>query len=351
MAEKRKVKKLTAMELAAFSEEMASLLEAGISAMEGIVLMLEEATSPEEQQILAEMKETMTETGSLSQAIQRTALFPVYYEKMIELGELSGRLDEILQSLSEHYYREVDIRKSVRSAVLYPLLMAGMLILIVGVLLVYVMPIFQRVFQQLGTGMTGLSMGFLKVGMLLRNYSVVFLGILVIVIIACIYVVKSRRGREFALRVGSRLGRIRRICEKIAASRYASGLSIALRSGMSTQQAMELAADLIQGSIYTKQAIACQESMQEHMSLSRAIHESGMFPGRYGRMIKTSERTGNLEELLAHVAMVYQEEADEDIRGAVAVVEPTMVIFLSVMVGIILLSVMLPLLGIMSGIN
>ena len=157
-------KPFTNMEISAFCGQIALVLKSGISSIEGITIMVEDAPEGEERQILEQILEKMQETGSLYDSLSDTGLFPSYMLHMVEIGEETGTLDDVMEALSSHYDREDAIGKSIKSAVTYPLIMAGMMIAVIIVLLVKVMPIFNQVFVQLGTEMTGFSRMLMDLG-------------------------------------------------------------------------------------------------------------------------------------------------------------------------------------------
>ena len=150
-------KSFSSIELASFCGQIALILKSGISALEGLNIMLEDTFSPEEEPILNALIDSMQETGSLYQALDETKLFPSYMIHMVQIGEETGTLDEVMAALQTHYEREDAVSKSIRSAVTYPMIMTGMMVAVIIVLLVKVMPIFNQVFVQLGSEMTGFS--------------------------------------------------------------------------------------------------------------------------------------------------------------------------------------------------
>ena len=133
--------------------------------------MAEDAPEGEERQILEHILERMQETGSLYDSLTDTGLFPSYMLHMVEIGEETGTLDEVMEALSNHYDREDAIGKSIKSAVTYPLIMASMMVAVIIVLLVKVMPIFNQVFVQLGTEMTGFSRMLMDLGNAINHCS------------------------------------------------------------------------------------------------------------------------------------------------------------------------------------
>ena len=128
-------KTLSNMEVTAFSEQMAMILKSGIPASEGISIMLEDAQSEAERVLLGVISEGMTQTGKLYDSLGETGVFPSYMLQMVQIGEETGTLDEVMESLSSHYEREEAISKSIKSALTYPLIMIGMMFLVIIVLI------------------------------------------------------------------------------------------------------------------------------------------------------------------------------------------------------------------------
>lgn len=127
-------------ELSGFCSQMAMILHSGISPLEGITIMLEDSTSDREKDILQQILDTLQETADFSLSLKETSLFPSYLVHMVQIGEETGTLDEVMSALSEHYEREDSIAKSIRNAVTYPMIMIGMMLVVILVLLVKVMP-------------------------------------------------------------------------------------------------------------------------------------------------------------------------------------------------------------------
>lgn len=344
-------KKLSIEELYTFSDEICMMIESGVSSVEAVTLMQEEARNNEEKEILAEMRDSLYETASLTEAIKRTGVFPAYYVQMLQMGEQTGKTDNVLRTLAKHYYREAEIGKAVKSAISYPLLMVSMMLVIILVLVTQIMPIFERVFAQLGSSIGGISGGVLEIGNFLGQYAVVFFFLIVLCMALMVYLMKSDTGRLKLMRVFGKNRTLKNILDKLEAGRFASGMVMTISSGMDIEQAVEMSGKLIRSEAFQKKLAVCKKKMQNTTDLGEALALSGIFTGLYGRMAVLAAKTGNLEQAMEKVADAYQNEADEEIHRLIAIVEPTLVIILSVVVGMLLLSVMLPLLNIMAGIN
>jgi type IV pilus assembly protein PilC len=344
------MKPFSNMELSSFCGQLALILKSGISSLEGLTIMLEDAASAEEKEILESLLEKMQETGSLYQSLDSVKLYPPYMLHMVEIGEETGTLDEVMQALQNHYEREEAISKSIRNSITYPMIMTGMMAVVVVVLLVKVMPIFNQVFIQLGTEMTGFSRMLMNVGNAINRYSLAFVLLLVIIAIMVFYGTRTESGRSLFRNIGYKLKLTRAVYEEIAVCRFASGMALTLSSGLNPERSMELVNSLNDDPVFQKKIDRCQSQVNEGNDISQALFTSGMFTGVYARMVSIGSKTGTMDQVMEQVAALYQEDIDNRMNNILAVLEPTLVILLSLIVGVILLSVMLPLMGIMSSI-
>lgn len=344
------MKPLSNMELSSFCGQVALILRSGISAAEGLTIMLEDAVSPEEKQILEKLLSDMQESGSLYESMRSAGIYPSYMLHMIRIGEETGTLDNVMRALQIHYEREDSIAGSIRSAITYPMIMTGMMAVVIVVLLVKILPIFNQVFIQLGTEMTGFSRMLMQAGTAINRYSIVFIFLLLLITGFIFYSTRTSSGRRLVRSMGYRFKAIRTIYEEIAACRFASGMALTLSSGLNPERSLELVVSLNDDPAFQKKINACMKKMEEGDDLSNALFHSGMFSGVQARLVSIGSRTGSMDEVMQQIADLYQEDIDSRINNALAVLEPSLVVVLSLIVGVILLSVMLPLMGIMSSI-
>lgn len=337
-------------EISSFCGQLALILKSGISSTEGITIMLEDAVDSEEKAFLEALLEKLNETASLYEALSASGLFPDYMLHMIELSEETGTTDSVLEALERHYAREESISQTIKNAVAYPMIMAGMMVVVVTILLVKVLPIFHQVFIQLGTEMSGFSKLLTQIGNTIGRYSLVFTVLLVLIIAGILYCTHTAQGRLLFKKWTFRLPFFQNIYEDVAASRFASGMSLCLSSGLTIERCMELVSNLNDDEHFAQKLNNCMELVTEGNELTTALHTAGVFTGVYSRMLSIGSKTGNIDSVMNEIAERYEEELDTRMNNALAVLEPTLVIALSVVVGIILLSVMLPLMGIMSSI-
>ncbi len=344
-------KQLNRQELAFFFGQLSMILHAGVSVLEGIIILKEDASGQEGEEILAGIQESLEMKGILWESLKEAGVFPDYAVHMTEVGERCGTLEEVFSSLSSYYEREDEMLKGIRDSLAYPAIMLAMLCGVLVVLAVKVMPVFNQVFQELGTEMTGLSRAVLHAGTVLGRYASVFMGLLAAVIVFLVYLCKTAHGKRLREKLLLLFPPARKISEQISCSSFAGGLSIALRSGLDMEEGFLLVSSLIQNPEFLKKTQDTQALLSQGAELPEALKQSRIFSGVHARMISVGFKTGQADAVLEKVAEECQNEADEKIQNAVSALEPALVAVLSVMVGLILLSVMLPLAGILSGIG
>ena len=340
--------KLTNQELFHFCEQLAILLHSGISSAEGLQILLEDSSSDRSKQIFAELIQTQEETGSLSQALTDAGIFPGSMIDYVKTGEETGCLDEVLTSLAEHYEQEMEISAGIRSAVTYPLIMLGIMGAVIVILLVKVLPVFQQVFRQMGMEMNGLSSGLLRLGSVFSRYSAVFLGLLAILIVCILFFCCTEKGRSTARNFLSSVPHFKKIPAALDYARLTKAVSMGLRSGLDPQSSLELADGMLTQPLIKEQLSRAVSLLNEGALFADAITQSGLFSGMDARLISIGIRAGSSDEVMEKLSDRCAQEALDMAEQVISIVEPACVILLSILVGLILLSVMMPLLGILS---
>lgn len=344
-------KKLSNEELITFCNQMALILKSGISSLEGIYIMEEGDVSGEGKEILKEIREELEMCGMLYTAMKKSGVFPEYALHMTEIGEQTGRLDETMEALAAYYQREEQTIEAVKSAVAYPIAMLGMMLVIIVVLFVKVMPVFEQVYLQLGQEMTGVARSLLNIGNWMRQSAVIFSLVAVVVLVLAVSIIFSEKIRNKVFGKIATVGFMKKIAWKRARTKFASGMAMSLKSGLDMDESLLLAEKLVDYEPLRKQIQMCQEEMKNGEAFPKAIKKSHIFEGMQERLMVIGYETGATDEVMEQSADLYQKELQDQIEKMISILEPTLVGILCVIVGIILLSVMLPMVGIMAGIR
>lgn len=352
----KRQKSLSNQEMALFCEQMAMILKAGMSPATGIDLMLSDAESIDRKELLKSISDKCEEGEVFDKALSDSGAFPKYAMDMIRIGNVSGKLDEVMEALAYHYNREESIRESIKNAVTYPILILCMMFIIILVLILKVLPIFRQAFIQLGSDLTGFSKGLLQFGNTLRTYSFMFIALLFILVVAYFIFSKTTFGKNKMTEWGSKFFVTKTFFDKISSGRFASGMAITMAAGLDTDESIELVENLITTPTMLARIAECKRLMNGDadnlgISFSQAVVQAGIFSNVYSKMLNIGFTTGRAEEIFKKIADRYDTDVDNQINRTISVLEPTLVIVLSVIVSLILLSVIMPLLGIMSSIG
>ncbi|HAD22909.1 type IV pilus assembly protein PilC [Kandleria vitulina] len=341
-----KKNKLSNIEIAEFTNQLSLTLHAGISIFEGISIMRDDIN--ETNHFIHSIYKDMDNGKSFSEALQNTEMFPDYTISMINIGEETGRLEEILTRLSKHYQRLHENNENINAALSYPMIMIAMMAVVVIVLITQVLPIFNHVFQSLGTSINAFSLFVLTLGKTLARYSWVFIVLLFLLVGYVVYVKNSEKGKLKLYRFLTHFPPTRDLLMKMALSHFTSGLAIALSSGMTIEESIDLSKELVKNHELLSLRINKAQDIMKEKDIVSALTETHILSGMYARFIKIGYRTGGMETIFDNIATRYEKETNDRISRLIGIIEPSLVAILSIITGIILLSVMLPLIGIMS---
>ena len=329
-------------ELSAFCLQIALLLEAAVPLEEGLTIMAEDAAEEKEKAMLLYMAEGAELGDPCFKVLEDTGVFPAYVVRMAKLGQETGTLDQMMKSLSDYYEKEDRLIKAVKNAVTYPAMMILMLLVVLFVLFVKVMPIFSKVYEQLGAEMSPVAQ--------FSGVSLVLVALIAVVVAGMSIAAKMGIHVNFIQNVIRQIKNRSKIAQAIAKRRFTAVLSLTLRSGLEFEKGLELAGGLAENDVISEQLKKCSEKLELGESYYDALKETGMFSGFYIQMIKVGTRSGHLDSVMEEISNDYEEIADTAIDNMIARFEPTIVAVLAVSVGLVLLSVMLPLAGVLSAI-
>ena len=336
-------KTLTADELSALCWQMAQLGKAGVPWSECAALLLEDSQPPRLRAALERLREPLSLGEPLSAAMEQAGDYPPYLLRMVAIGQAAGRLDRVLSALSDYYRREAATLSAIRRAVTYPAVMAALIALVFLVLVARVLPVFSRVFAQMGAGLSPAAAVLLGSGSGVKYAAYALAALLLLAAAALILLFRGERGLRL-------LGR-GKAAEAIARGRFTSAMALMLQSGLPMDEALDRTGQLLSDSPLAPAFADCRRRTEEGTSFPRAVEESGMLGGLLAGLLSAGFRTGAPEEAMAEIARRCQNEADEHLSRLLSRFEYGLVIALCAAVGLVLLSVMLPLLGVLSSIG
>ena len=343
-------KRLTHQETADLCRGLALLLHAGIGLGDGLHLLAEDEQESR-RELLEEMGRLADRGGQLSDAMEESGRFGPYVCGMVRVGERTGRLEEALQTLSDYYEERAQMDHHLRSALVYPAILMLLVLVVVAVLLIRVLPIFEDVYASLGGQLTGLAGGLLRLGQGMKTILPLLLVLLFAAADLVLLFAGSERFRSWALAFWQRKNGHRGVAAALAQAHTAQALALGLGSGLPLEEAVALSAQLQEHPETAARCEACAKRLLEGAELSEALGEAELLPASSCRMLMLGMRGGSGDRTMAEIAYRLTEDARRALEKKVAQVEPTIVLTASLLVGAVLLSVMLPLMHIMSAIG
>lgn len=322
--------------------ELYDTVSSGMAINDGIYMLMNEGAN---DSVLEKLFEETSKGGTFTKAIKSTKSFPSYFEDMIEIGESTGRLDSVLNELSAFYARQNEINDNIKNAVTFPIILLVILIAIVVLLLTQVLPIFNDVFKELGVTMSAPALSLMNIGTAIRTYSAVIIGVIVALTILLIVFFNLPSTHDKILSVFKG----RKLKKEMSSSKFASAMAMTISSGMDIDESLEMAKKLCDKDIEGK-ITSCQEMMRKGAGFDKAVQKSEILDAVSSRRLTISFNTGKTDEAMKKIADEYTTKVNNAIDRKISRVEPVLVIIMSVLVGFVLFSVMLPMLSIISSI-
>lgn len=344
-------KKLDALGISAFCESMGMMLQAGIQTEEAVGLLRQENPKPGPLETgLGHMQQELEMGGSLSGALEKTGLFPGYAVKMVEAGESAGRLEDVLFRLGKYYAGQKTLSEKLKSAVAYPAAMLVLIMVVLVLMLVMVLPAFTQVYNRL----TG-SLAYSAYRYIQWAYGFCWTALVVMALLAGVLLLglalwnsKKRAAVENVLLKIPATGHLLR---EMAMYRFTAALATFLASGEVQDIAVMESIKMVGCKPVEEKLGRCLKHLEEGHGIAQAAYEEQLFEPVYGRMLLAGERSGSLEPVLWRLTELLEEQCGARTDRLVGIVDPLLSGVLLVTVGVSLLSVMLPLLGIMSSIG
>jgi len=344
-------KQLTNAQIFHFFEQLQALIGAGITPYAALQIMQKDGGNAQISSLLDWMSAQLESGRPLSATARDSQVFPSYVCELLAIGEQTGNVEDVCGALAQYYADEDELRDAIRSAVSYPLVMIVMMFAVIIVLLVKVMPVFSLVFAQLGTSVSGVTQMLMRLSASLSRYSALIIILLILCTIAFLYFFLTQKGQKQFVAFFASFPLTRRFAEDLALTRFASGLKMTAAAGIDPYTSLDLTSRIVENDAIREKIAVCRDLMLSGDSFSEAIAKAEMFDNFYSSMITVFAHSGSVDRAMEFIAKQYKADTDKRISRTLSSIEPTMVAVLSVIVGMILLSVILPLMSIMANIG
>src|SRR5215210_7071163 len=333
-------------DLVVFSRQLATMINAGLPIVRALYILSEQTENQKLKDVVDAVRKDVEAGLSLSEALEKhPKVFSRLYVEMVKAGEVGGILDGVLLRLADQLERDQDLRRKIRSALTYPLVVLVLAILAASFMLIFIVPVFAQMFEDLG-GTLPLPT---RICMLLSNILTSFWGVLVYAGMALAVVMflrwkKSEKGRKVwgraVLRIPAKIGDV---VKKATLARFARTLATLSAAGVPIMQAIETTATSSGNWIVERALLKSRDAIREGIPLYKPLEEEPVFPPMVTRMIAVGEETGDVDGMLAKIGEFYDSEVEAAVKALTSIIEPIMIIVVGAIVGAIVISMYLPL--------
>ena len=346
---KEKVKK---KELMHFTRQLAVFVRAGIPITSALETIGDETQDTALRRAITAMVEELRNGGTLSAAAAKhPQVFPNYYVGILQSAELTGRLDETLDSLAAYLNREIETRAKVVNALSYPAVVMVMAVVTVIILAGYVLPKFEPLFTELNADLPLPTRMLLGVASLFSTYVYIPGLVIMTVIGAVIWMMKSTKGRAVKDRLVLRIPVIKGIVEFAILERFCRILGAMVRAGVPLPDGMQTTTEATSNAVYRERLTTAREEMMKGAGFSAPLAATELFPGAAKQMFKVGEETGTLDEQLAAASEYFDTELEVRIKRFTTMFEPLMIIGVGLMVGFVAVALVSAMYGVLGGVK
>lgn len=329
-------------DLMVFTRQLATMIAAGLPIIRCFNILQDQTRNPKLKRITGEIKDDLEGGMALWEAIEKHEdLFSSMFVSMIRAGEAGGVLDVVLEKLADHQERDQEIRSKVKSASTYPVIMLAVALLVITFILTFVLPTFTDMFGG-KENMPAFTLFFLNISGFIKSY-----GLFILIGIIALYFAgtawgKKPSGRLFFDSLYLKLPLLGKTINRVAVARFTRVMGVLISSGVPILQSLEVLKGVVGNQVIANAIAKSKESIKEGQSIAAPLEETGVFEPMVTQMIAIGEETGRLDEMLGRMADFYDREVTYAIESTMAALEPILLIFVAVIVGMIVIATYLP---------
>ena len=342
-------------DLVMFTRQLSAMVSAGVPLLRSLGSLEQHSDSPAAKRIIGDIFKDVQNGNSLGDALAKhPESFNDVYVNMVRAGEAAGILDDILKRLAIQQEKAASIKKKVKSAMTYPMVLVFITIAVFFVLMIFVIPQIGAVIGDLSGGSASLptlTVVMLGISGFIISSWYILIPVIGGIIFAIMRFLKTPRGRKLFHRFVLKVPKVNNIIQKVAVARFARTFSALIGAGVAVLEALEVTAHAVGNSVYEDILIDATEQVKNGATLSKIIEKAPEFPPIIAQMLAVGEETGQTDQVLIKVADFYEEEVDVAIGSLSSIIEPVMIVFMGGMVGVIAASVMMPIAGLAQSIH
>jgi type IV pilus assembly protein PilC len=336
-------KKVETKDLVIFTRQFATMIDSGLPLVQCLEILSSQQENKTFKEVLLKVKENVESGSTFADALgKHPKIFDQLYVNLVAAGEVGGILDTILNRLAAYIEKALKLRKQVKGAMVYPATVMSIAVVVVGVILVFVIPTFAKMFADFGGELPGPT----KVVIALSNFIVKYIIVIIAAIIAAISGFKkyyaTTNGRKVIDRLALKAPIFGPLIRKVAVAKFTRTLGTMISSGVPIMDGLEIVAKTAGNKVIEEAIYKVRQAISEGKTIAEPLGECGVFPPMVVQMIAVGEATGAMDAMLNKIADFYDDEVDEAVSAMTAMMEPMLMVFLGTAVGGLVIAMYLP---------
>lgn len=346
------LKRVDMKDISLFCRQFSVILNAGIPIVEATALLRDQVEKKKFRDTLEDVHDQLQRGNLFSSTLQaHPKVFPEFMINMVEVGEASGTLDTIMISLAEFYEKENKLRRKIKAAMTYPIILLVLMVGVVTLLMVKVLPTFASILESMGGDLPALTKVLMGMsGFMVKNMGLIS-GVVILGGVGLSILSKNNEIRFWLDSLKLKIPVVKVTIVKVITARFARSMGILLNSGIPIIRSFEIMSDLLGNRVVAEKFVECRDEVMEGKGISSSIKKMGLFPPMLIHMIEVGEATGQLDQMLTRTAGFFDEEVEEAIEKLTAMIEPMMIVIMAVVVGTVVMAMMLPMVSIMQSVQ
>jgi type IV pilus assembly protein PilC len=339
----RKGGRVKEKDLVIFTRQFATMIDAGLPLVQCLEILANQQDNASFKGVLLKVKGDVEAGSTFADALRKhPRVYNDLYCNLVAAGEAGGILDTILNRLAGYIEKTMNLKKKVKGAMVYPAVVLSIALIIVAGLLLFVIPVFQKMFADMGGTLPAFTQVVISLSEIMRRYFLIVAAILVGAVIAFIRWFRTQKGRAIVDDLLLRLPVVGPLIKKVAIAKFTRTLSTMLSSGVPIMEGLDIVARTSGNKTIEKAILKTKASIGEGKTIAEPLGESKIFPSMVVQMISVGESTGALDSMLSKIADFYDDEVDAAVAALTALLEPAMMVFLGTAVGGLVIAMYLP---------
>ncbi len=334
-------------DIAVFSRQFATMINSGLSLLRSLYILAEQTESKPLADVVNQVRQDVERGASLSQALAKhPKAFSRLYVSMVRAGEIGGSLDTVLLRLAETIEKQVELRRKVKSAMTYPMVVAILVLLIVTAMLLFVIPMFQNIYKELGGTLPAPTQILINISKICRQFWYLIFGVEIGAAFGFRKWINSEDGRKKWDAIKLHVPVFGKLVRKTALARFSRTLSALVRSGVPILESLDIVAETSGNHVVAEAVRDTQAAVKRGEPLSKKLEDHEVFPPMVVQMMAVGEETGALDEMLDKIADFYDQEVESTVDALTSLIEPLLIVVMGVCVGGMIISLYLPMFNI-----